>query len=166
MNGEGNECYRETKERESTLGNEGKIGYEWDQETQWKEDRGAFLEVRGVFRDTDIKSPLGSSSLWISKYTFIVWIVVDVPEFRGSRRFWGYLVQPIYLSLFVYLFIYIDVELIYNISLVSGGQQSDSFIHTYISSFSRFFSLLGYYQIWCRVPCAIQQDLVGYVFYI
>ena len=32
-----------------------------------------------------------------------------------------------------------EVELIYNVVLVSGTQQSDSVIHTYISIFFRFF---------------------------
>ena len=32
--------------------------------------------------------------------------------------------------------------------------------------FLRFFSFIGYYKILSRVPCAIQQVLVGYLFYI
>ena len=51
--------------------------------------------------------------------------------------------------------------------LVSGVQQSDSVIHigVYIYIF-RFFSLIDYYRILSRVPCAIQYVLVGYLFYI
>ena len=50
--------------------------------------------------------------------------------------------------------------------LVSAVQQSDSAIHTYISIFFRFFSLIGYYKILSIVPCAIQWVLVVYLFYI
>ena len=32
--------------------------------------------------------------------------------------------------------------------------------------FFRFFSLISYYKILSIVPCAIQQVLVGYLFYI
>lgn len=42
MNREAYECYKESKERIFILGNEGPIGYEWDQKTQRKEDYGAF----------------------------------------------------------------------------------------------------------------------------
>ena len=58
----------------------------------------------------------------------------------------------------------IDVQLIYNIVLVSSVQQSDSVTHTYMFFF-RFFSVIGYYKIWSIVSCAIRQVLV-YVFYI
>ena len=47
----------------------------------------------------------------------------------------------------------IDVELIYNIVLVSGVQQSDSVIYI---CFFRLFSIIGYYKILNIVPCAIQ----------
>ena len=52
--------------------------------------------------------------------------------------------------------------------LVSGVQQSDSVIYTYIYvySFSDFFSLIDYYKILSRVLCAIQQVLVVYLFYM
>ena len=56
---------------------------------------------------------------------------------------------------FSFLF-YIGVELINNDVLVTGVQQSDSVIpHTSILFF-KFFSLLGYYRILSKVPCAIQ----------
>ena len=54
----------------------------------------------------------------------------------------------------------IETQLIYNLVLVSGIQQSDS-----IYSFLRFFSIIVYYNILNIVPCAIQ-DLVVYFFYI
>ena len=49
----------------------------------------------------------------------------------------------------------IEVQLIYNIVLVSGIQQSDSVIHMYIFFF-RFFSIIDYYKILNIVPCAVQ----------
>ena len=38
------------------------------------------------------------------------------------------------------------------------------YIHIY-PFFFRFFSHIGHYRILRRVPCAIQQVLVGYLFY-
>ena len=73
------------------------------------------------------------------------------------------------------IFHFIEVELIYNIVLVSGVQQSD--LYTYIY-FLRFFSHIDYhidniymiylysYRIQSRVPCAIQQFLVGFLCYL
>ena len=57
--------------------------------------------------------------------------------------------------------------MIYNVVLVSGVQQSDSDIdiYRYIDIdidididifFFTFFSIIGYYKILSRVPCAIQ----------
>ena len=44
---------------------------------------------------------------------------------------------------------------------------SDSVIHTHIYIFFfRFFSIIRYYNILSIVPCAIQQVLISYVFYI
>ena len=60
---------------------------------------------------------------------------------------------------------YIGVELINNVSLVSGVQQSDSVIHIHVSILFQFFSPFRYYRVFSRVPCAIQQVLVGYLFY-
>ena len=57
---------------------------------------------------------------------------------------------------FNFYFYFISIELIYNVVLVSGVQQSDIYI----------FSHIGYYRILRRVPCAIQQVLVNYLFYI
>ena len=60
----------------------------------------------------------------------------------------------------------IEVELIYDVVIVSGVQQSDSVIHTHISIFSRLFSLIGCYKISSIVPCVIQYIFVVYPFYI
>ena len=60
-------------------------------------------------------------------------------------------------------FFFSEVELIYNVLLVSGVQQSDSVMHIiYIYMyncihivFSRFFSIIVYYKILNIVPYAI-----------
>ena len=69
----------------------------------------------------------------------------------------------------VFKLLKIEIQLIYNVVLISGIQQSDSVIHTYIYIyifFFRFFSIIGYYKILSIVPCAIQLVIVGYRFYI
>ena len=42
--------------------------------------------------------------------------------------------------------------MIYNILLVSGGQQNDSVIYIYF----RLYSIIGYSKILNIIPCAIQ----------
>ena len=49
-------------------------------------------------------------------------------------------------------FLFIGVELIYKVVLVSGVQQSESVIHIYILIFFRFFPHLGHYRILSIVP--------------
>ena len=49
--------------------------------------------------------------------------------------------------------------------LISGVQQNDSFIHA-CTFFFTLFSILVYGQILNIVPCAIQNDLLVYPFYI
>ena len=63
------------------------------------------------------------------------------------------------------LVIFIGVELISSVVLVSGVQQSESVIHTHTSTL-RFFSHVGHYRVLHRVPCAIQQILFSYLFYM
>ena len=58
-------------------------------------------------------------------------------------------------------FFKLKYKLIYNTVLISGVQQSDSFIHIYIL-FQIFFSFLGYYKIMNIVSplmCLIMSDL-------
>ena len=51
----------------------------------------------------------------------------------------------------------IEVQSIYDVVLVLGGQQCDSVINVYIYPlFSRFFYITGYYRISNVVPSAIQ----------
>ena len=56
----------------------------------------------------------------------------------------------------------IEVQLIYNVSLL-GVLQSGSVTCTYICFF-RFFSLMGYYKTLRKVPCAIQQVIISYLY--
>ena len=49
----------------------------------------------------------------------------------------------------------IEVELIYNVVLVSGVQQSDSLIHI-PTFFFVFFAIMVYHRIFNIVPCALQ----------
>ena len=55
--------------------------------------------------------------------------------------------------------------MINNIVLVLGIQQSDSIIHIHVSFF-KFFSHVGYQRELSRVPCVIQEILIGYLFKI
>ena len=66
-------------------------------------------------------------------------------------------IQPVFCSCLI------EVYLLYDVVFISGIQHSDSVLYVF---FFRFFSLIGYYKILSRVPCAMQQDLVGYPFYI
>ena len=63
------------------------------------------------------------------------------------------------------LIIFIGVELVSSVVLVSGVQQSESVIYTHTSTL-RFFSHVGHYRVLHRVPCAIQQILFSYLFYM
>ena len=54
--------------------------------------------------------------------------------------------------------IFIWVQLIYNVVLVSGLMQSESDIHVYIFT---LFQLLFSYRLLSRVPCAMQKVLVS-----
>ena len=51
------------------------------------------------------------------------------------------------------ILIFIEVQLIYSIMLVSVVQQNDPVIHI---QFFRFFSIVGYYKTLNIVPCAVQ----------
>ena len=69
------------------------------------------------------------------------------------------------ISVFVFSWLkkkFIEVQLIYNLVLVSGVQQSDSVLYI-LFIFFRLFSIIGYYKIMSIVPTAIQLVLVGYL---
>ena len=53
---------------------------------------------------------------------------------------------------------FIEVQLIYNVVLISGVQQRESLIHTHISTFLLIDSIpyIGHYRILNRVPCSIE----------
>ena len=54
----------------------------------------------------------------------------------------------------------------YNVVLVSAVPQSESGIRIHISTLFRFFCHTGHYRVLRRVPCALQQVLISYLFYI
>ena len=62
------------------------------------------------------------------------------------------------------VFFSIDIQLIYNVVLLSGVQQSDSEQYKY-TLFSRFFSISGCYKLLNIVPYAIEQNFI-YLFYM
>ena len=70
-----------------------------------------------------------------------------------------------FLSLLLLLLIFIGVQLIYNVMLVSTVQQSESAIHTHISPLFFFSFPFGQHRAMSRVPCVIQQVLISYLFY-
>ena len=65
----------------------------------------------------------------------------------------------LYESFFCY---FIEVQLIYNVGLISTVQQSDSVIIYIYFFFFKFFPIMVYHRILSIAPCAIQQDLVVY----
>ena len=64
-----------------------------------------------------------------------------------------------------FLSFFIEVQLIYHVVLVSGVQQSDSVIYIIYLFVFRLLSLIGCYKILNIILHAIQQVLVGYLFY-
>ena len=82
--------------------------------------------------------------------------------FRSLAHFelilWDSSPNSFFLFFFALNFFLTEIELIYNVVLVSDVQQSDSVIHIYkyIYSFYMFFSIIGYYKTLSIVPCAIQ----------
>jgi len=61
-------------------------------------------------------------------------------------------------SSFFFVYLFIQVELTYNIVLISAEQLSDSVIHVYILFI--FFSIIVYHKILNMVPCAVGQDML------
>ena len=58
---------------------------------------------------------------------------------------------------------FIELQLIYNVVLISAVQKSDSVIHMY-TFFLIFFSMMVYCRTLNIAPCAIQEDLIVYPF--
>ena len=52
--------------------------------------------------------------------------------------------------------IFMGGQLIYNLVLVSGVQQSEAVMHIIYPFFFRLFPHVAYYRILSRVPCAMQ----------
>ena len=68
------------------------------------------------------------------------------------------------LSLAIIIF-FIEVQLIHNVVLISAVQKSDSVIHIH-TFFFILFSIMVNHRILNIVHCAVQQDLVVYLFSI
>ena len=74
--------------------------------------------------------------------------------------------------LFIFSLFYLFITLLeysWRIMLCSFRCAAESVSYTYIYSLSfflRFFSLLGHRRVLSRAPCAIQQVLISYLFYI
>ena len=61
-------------------------------------------------------------------------------------------------SFFFFVYLFVQVELTYNIVLISAVQRSDSVIHIYILFI--FFSIMVYHKMLNMVPCAVGQDML------
>ena len=59
---------------------------------------------------------------------------------------------------FFFVYLFVQVELTYNIVLISAVQRSDSVIHIYILFI--FFSIMVYHKMLNMVPCAVGQDML------
>ena len=72
-------------------------------------------------------------------------------------------------KLFIYMCMCVYICIITELNLLEAYIQLYIYIYIYIHIyifFFRFFSLIDYYNILSIVPCAIEQVLVGYIFYI
>ena len=95
--------------------------------------------------------------------------VWDISSRTCSHSFLSYILQNVYsiLSLFnsfkkfVNFYFILEYSWLY-VVLVSGVQQSDSVMHMHTSILFQILSRIGYYRILSKVPCAIQQVIVGY----
>ena len=57
-------------------------------------------------------------------------------------------------------FFLVEVWLVCNVGLVLGVKQGYSVLHTYMSMFFRFFSLIGYYRLMSIVPCWLSREIL------
>ena len=92
--------------------------------------------------DSIFSSCLQSASCFLLKSSSVS--AASSPEVR-SPGLWSFFFK-------VY---FIKVYLIYNVVLISSVEQNDSVIQVHVS-FSKFFSIAGYYRILNIVPCTTQ----------
>ena len=78
-------------------------------------------------------------------------------NFKDRYYIWG--------KMFPSKFFFIVVQFLFNVVLVSTVQQSESAINIHISPLFGFPSHLIHHRTLSRVPCAIQQVLISYLFY-
>ena len=86
---------------------------------------------------------------------YLISILLDIHFRSGIAKSYG-----------TFYNIFNGVELIYNILLVSGVQQSESIIQIHIPLFFRSCSHISHFRALSRVPRAAQQVLIGYLSYI
>ena len=67
-------------------------------------------------------------------------------------------VEKKFFFFFFFVYLFIQVELTYNIVLISAEQLSDSVIHVYILFI--FFSIIVYHKMLNMVPSAVGQDML------
>ena len=68
--------------------------------------------------------------------------------------------KHIFILLFFIILFFIDIQLVYNVVLVTGVQQEQSDSVTQISIFLRFFTLIGYCEILSYFPVAYSRSLL------
>ena len=66
---------------------------------------------------------------------------------------------------FIFKLIFIGLQLLYNVVLVSAVQKSESAVSIHLSLFFGFPPHLGHHRALSRVHWAIQQVLISYLFY-
>ena len=70
------------------------------------------------------------------------------------------------LFIFFFNFYWSIVDLQCCVSFCCTASESVIHVHIYIHYFFRFFFHIGHYRVLSRVPCAIQQVVISYLFYI
>ena len=129
-----------------------------------------------TFHPVGLSSPL--NCLWVTVFLLSCQIHFCL-QLRNSAFYYNfqlhvYKLQPLlqtlvgkifFLLQYIFKMYFIEVQLIYNVVLTSTIQQNDSVKHIY-TFFFIFFSIMFYHRILNIAPCAIEQDLVVYPFYL
>ena len=90
----------------------------------------------------------------VSEAAFLILTAIREYQFGSFCWWWWFFFFP---KISVSLFFLIEVQLIYNVVLISAVQQKDSVIHIYVFFFI-FCSIMVYPRRSNIVPCAIQQE--------
>ena len=134
------------------------------------QNHGGRQDIKGNMENTDLR---GMSRLIVIMNPSLVYI--NQPSKNASYQYYyhfpgliSFFFFPVNgLDLFFVCFIFVGVQLIYNIVLASGLQQSESVTHIHICTFFFLDSFpIQAIRVLSRVPSAIQQVLISYLFYI